>query len=144
MRKRVALTACSAVAICWSRSAGRDLLVAIGTVAAVRAGGDASAVKVNLFCEATDSIALGEEIRVRGKIGRTTIIGAAFNLFGYFTWLRALRFSRAQALAASRPRTERPAAAQLPRTHKRAVCTHPDESATTGSSAAAMIWARSA
>ena len=70
---------------------GRDLLVAIGTVAAVRAGGDANAVKVNLFCEATDSIALGEEIRVRGKIGRTTIIGAAFNVLGYFTWLRALR-----------------------------------------------------
>lgn len=69
---------------------GRDLLVAIGTVAAVRAGADANAVKANLFCEATDSIALGEEIRVRRKLGRTTIIGAAFNVFGYLAWLRAL------------------------------------------------------
>ena len=69
---------------------GRDLLVAIGTVAAVRAGAEAKAVRANLFCEATDSIALGEEIRVRGKIERTTIIGAVFNVFGYFTWLRAL------------------------------------------------------
>jgi len=69
---------------------GRDLLVAICTIAAVRAGNDANAVKANLFCEATDSISLGEEIRVRGKIGRTTIIGAAFNVFGYLTWLRAL------------------------------------------------------
>lgn len=69
---------------------GRDLLVAIGTVAAVRAGADANAVKANLLCEATDSIALGEEIRVRGNLGRTTIIGAIFNVFGYITWLRAL------------------------------------------------------
>jgi hypothetical protein len=70
---------------------GRDLLVALGTVAAVRAGAEAPAVKVNLFCEATDSIALGEEIRARGKLGRTTVIGAAFNVVGYLTWLRALR-----------------------------------------------------
>jgi hypothetical protein len=69
---------------------GRDLLIAIGTVAAVKAGANANAVKVNLFCEATDSIALAEEVRVRGKLGRTTLIGAAFNVFGYFTWLRAL------------------------------------------------------
>ena len=69
---------------------GRDLLVALGTVAAVKAGADANAVKANLFCEATDSIALGAEIRARGKLERTTIIGAAFNVFGYLTWLRAL------------------------------------------------------
>jgi hypothetical protein len=25
-----------------------------------------------------------------GKLGRTTIIGAAFNVLGYSTWLRAL------------------------------------------------------
>jgi hypothetical protein len=68
---------------------GRDLLVALGTVAAVKAGAEANAVKTNLFCEATDSIALGGEIRARGKVDRTTIIGAAFNVFGYFTWLRA-------------------------------------------------------
>jgi hypothetical protein len=69
---------------------GRDLLVALGTVLAVKAGSDANAVKTNLFCEATDSIALGAEIRARGKLERTTIIGAAFNIVGYFTWLRAL------------------------------------------------------
>jgi hypothetical protein len=78
---------------------GRDLLVALGTVAAVRAGADAKAVRVNLFCEATDSIALGEEIRVRGRLERTTIIGAVFNLVGYATWLRALRALSSPAAA---------------------------------------------
>jgi hypothetical protein len=78
---------------------GRDLLVALGTVAAVRAGADAKAVRVNLFCEATDSIALGEEIRARGRLERTTIIGAVFNLAGYATWLRALRALSSPAAA---------------------------------------------
>ena len=70
---------------------GRDLLVALGTIAAVRAGADGRAVRVNLFCEVTDSIALREEIRARGRLGRTTLVGALFNVFGYVTWLRALK-----------------------------------------------------
>jgi hypothetical protein len=73
---------------------GRDLLVALATVAAVRAGSEAPALKANLFCELTDSVSLVEEVRGRGKLDRTTIIGALFNVFGYLTWVRAARALR--------------------------------------------------
>ena len=70
---------------------GRDITVAGLTVSAVRAGEVDKAVKLNLLCEATDTIALVEEFRSRGAADRTLIIGLLFNLFGYATWLRALR-----------------------------------------------------
>jgi hypothetical protein len=73
---------------------GRDLMVAVGTVAAVRAGAEGKAVGANLACELTDSVALVEELRVRGGIDRTLAIGLAFNVAGYATWLRALAASR--------------------------------------------------
>jgi hypothetical protein len=69
---------------------GRDLLVAVGTVAAVRGGAEEKAVTANLACELTDSIALIEELRSRGGIDRTLAVGLAFNVAGYATWLRAL------------------------------------------------------
>jgi hypothetical protein len=75
---------------------GRDLLVALGTVAAVRSGDGAKAVKANVFCEFTDSVALIEELRSRGKPDRATIIGAIFNVFGYATWFRAAGAARAE------------------------------------------------
>ena len=70
---------------------GRDLVVAGLTLAAVRAGDERRATKLNLICEATDSIALLEEVRSRGSLDRTLAIGLAFNAAGYATWLRALR-----------------------------------------------------
>jgi hypothetical protein len=73
---------------------GRDLLVAIVTVKAVRAGAEGKAVTANLACELTDSIALAEELRSRGGIDRTLAIGLAFNVAGYATWLRALAARR--------------------------------------------------
>ena len=69
---------------------GRDLLVAGLTVAGVRAGNEDHAVKLNLVAEATDTIALIEEMRSRGGLDRTLFIGLLFNLFGYATWIRAL------------------------------------------------------
>ena len=69
---------------------GRDLLVAGLTLAGLRAGDEARLAKLNLVAEATDSIALLEEVRARGGLDRTLFIGLVFNLFGYATWIRAL------------------------------------------------------
>ena len=69
---------------------GRDLLVALATAGAVRRGAEREAIATNVACEVTDSIALAEELRVRGGIDRTLAIGLAFNVAGYATWLRAL------------------------------------------------------
>jgi hypothetical protein len=74
---------------------GRDLLVTIGTVSAVRSGAHSSAVMANVFCEITDSVSLAEEVRVRGKLDPVTIVGLLFNVFGYATWLRAARALKA-------------------------------------------------
>ena len=70
---------------------GRDLLVAGGTVAAVKAGHEQHATTANLVCEFTDTVSAVQELRARGGIDRTLAIGFAFNLVGYLTWLRALR-----------------------------------------------------
>lgn len=70
---------------------GRDLLVAGLTVAMVNAGDEARAAKLNLMAEATDTIALLEEVRSRGGLDRTLFIGLVFNVFGYATWIRALQ-----------------------------------------------------
>jgi hypothetical protein len=85
---------------------GRDLLVAGQTVIAVAAGNGKSAVAANLFAEATDTVALVEEIRIRRKLDRVLIVGIVFNAFGYLTWLRALLAgsSAATADAESAPR----------------------------------------
>lgn len=69
---------------------GRDLLVAGGTVAAVKSGQEQNAVRANIVCEFTDTISAVQELRSRGKIDQTLAIAFAFNVFGYLTWLRAL------------------------------------------------------
>jgi hypothetical protein len=69
---------------------GRDLLVAGQTVVAVASGAGRSAVAANLIAEATDTVALVEEIRLRRKLDRVLIVGIAFNVVGYLTWFRAL------------------------------------------------------
>jgi len=71
---------------------GRDLLVALATIAAVRRGAvGREVVAANVFCEVTDSISLAEELRARRKLDAMTVIGALFNLAGYATWIRGAR-----------------------------------------------------
>jgi hypothetical protein len=69
---------------------GRDLLVAGMTLGKVKSGHGKSAVFTNLVCEATDTVGLVEELRTRGKLERSLIIGLLFNVVGYVTWIRAL------------------------------------------------------
>jgi hypothetical protein len=77
---------------------GRDLLVAVATVTAIqRPANQREAVVANFLCEVTDSVALVAELRRRGKLDPTMVIGALFNVAGYATWLRA-----ASALKSSR------------------------------------------
>jgi hypothetical protein len=73
---------------------GRDLLVAAATVQAARAGELRNATAANLICEFTDTISAVQELRARGKLDRTLVIGFAFNVFGYATWLRAAKALR--------------------------------------------------
>jgi hypothetical protein len=68
---------------------GRDVLVAGLTAAAAKAGEEKMATQINLACEFTDTVSLVDEARNRGGMDRTLTIGLLFNLFGYFTWLRA-------------------------------------------------------
>jgi hypothetical protein len=70
---------------------GRDLLVAGLTISQVQAGDERRATWLNLICEGTDTISLLEEVRSRGGLDRTLFIGLLFNIFGYATWIRALR-----------------------------------------------------
>ena len=69
---------------------GRDIVIAVDTLLAVKGGRGKSAVFKNLTCEATDTISLVEELRERGKLDKTLIVGLLFNVFGYATWFRAL------------------------------------------------------
>ena len=54
---------------------GRDLVIAGLTLKAARTGNGAGAVVTNLVCEATDTLGLVEELRTRGKLERTLIVG---------------------------------------------------------------------
>lgn len=69
---------------------GRDLVIALLTVDAARKGEGAKATVVNLLCEGTDTVSLVEELRLRGKLERSLIVGLVFNVVGYTTWVRAL------------------------------------------------------
>jgi hypothetical protein len=70
---------------------GRDLSVVGATVAALNAGREREAVLLNISCEATDLVALGLEARARGGLDQTLIAAIGFNVFGWTTWLTALR-----------------------------------------------------
>jgi hypothetical protein len=70
---------------------GRDLSVVGATYAALNAGREREAVLLNMSCEATDLVALGMEARARGGLDQTLIAAIAFNVFGWTTWLTALR-----------------------------------------------------
>jgi hypothetical protein len=70
---------------------GRDLSIVAMTVAAVRSRREREAVFLNMSCEATDLVALLQEIRARGGLDQTLVAGIAFNVFGWATWLAAYR-----------------------------------------------------
>jgi hypothetical protein len=80
---------------------GRDLTVAALTVAGVRSGNTGQALATNIACEVTDSVSLVEEIRASGKLRRALVVGLAFNIVGYATWIRALLAKPAVAAAAA-------------------------------------------
>jgi hypothetical protein len=69
---------------------GRDLTVVGVTAVAMNRGREREAIMLNLSCEATDLIALLQELRQRGGTDETTVAGIAFNAFGWATWLTAL------------------------------------------------------
>jgi hypothetical protein len=70
---------------------GRDLSVCAATAAALSSGRERDAVLLNLSCEATDLIALLQELRERGGLDQTLVAAIAFNTFGWATWLSAWR-----------------------------------------------------
>ena len=67
---------------------GRDIVVGLWILKAIRDGDHDLALKANIACEATDSIALAQEVRERGGLDRATGVGLAFNLVG---WLELAR-----------------------------------------------------
>lgn len=73
---------------------GRDLTVAGLTVAAVRAGREREALLANVSCEATDLVALAQEVRQRGGIDSTLRAGVVFNVLGWLSWAAAARALR--------------------------------------------------
>jgi hypothetical protein len=70
---------------------GRDLTVCAATVAALNAGREREAVLINMSCEATDLVALLQEVRQRGGLDQTLVAAIGFNAFGWATWLSAFR-----------------------------------------------------
>jgi hypothetical protein len=70
---------------------GRDILVGLLILKALREGDEDLALKANIACEATDSIALATELRERGGLDRATAAGLAFNVVGWLSWLGVLR-----------------------------------------------------
>ena len=70
---------------------GRDLSITAASVAAMRAGRVEDAVKLNMSCEATDTISLIQELRARGGFDQTLVAAVAFNVFGWATWILASR-----------------------------------------------------
>jgi hypothetical protein len=70
---------------------GRDLTVAGLTIAALKAGREREALLANVSCEATDLVALLQEIRQRGGVDSTAAAGIAFNVAGWTTWALAAR-----------------------------------------------------
>ena len=70
---------------------GRDIVVGLWILKALREGDEDLALQANVGCEAMDSLALAQEIRLRGGLDRATIAGLAFNVVGWLSWLGVLR-----------------------------------------------------
>jgi hypothetical protein len=70
---------------------GRDIVVGLWILKAINEGDHDLALRANVACEATDSVALAQEIRQRGGLDRATAAGLAFNLVGWLSWLGVIR-----------------------------------------------------
>jgi hypothetical protein len=70
---------------------GRDIVVGLWILKALREGDEDLALQANVGCEAMDSLALAQEIRLRGGFDRATIGGLAFNVVGWLSWLGVVR-----------------------------------------------------
>lgn len=70
---------------------GRDIVVGLWILKALRDGDEDLALKANIACEATDSVALANELRERGGFDRATAAGLAFNIVGWLSWIGVLR-----------------------------------------------------
>ena len=73
---------------------GRDLTVAAGTLALLRAGEEKAALVGAASCEVTDLLAWVQEARRRGSADRMVLLGAAFNVVGTLTCIAAARARR--------------------------------------------------
>ncbi len=67
---------------------GRDILVGAWIWKTIDAGDLDTALAAHVGCEATDSIALVQEVRRRGGLDQATIGGLVFNLVGWASWIR--------------------------------------------------------
>jgi hypothetical protein len=70
---------------------GREIIVATRSIAAVNAGEPEKAVKINLLCSATDTMALLHELKERGGMDATLMRGLGFNMLSWAITLRAMR-----------------------------------------------------
>ena len=70
---------------------GRDIVVGLWILKALREGDEDLALQANVGCEAMDSLELAQEIRLRGGFDRATVAGLAFNVVGWLSWLGVLR-----------------------------------------------------
>ena len=62
---------------------GRDIVVGVWTLKAVGDGDLDQALLANAGCEATDMVALVQEVRHRGGLDRATAAGIGFNVVGW-------------------------------------------------------------
>jgi hypothetical protein len=67
---------------------GRDIVVGAWIMKAVDEGDLDTALAAHMGCEATDTIALAQEVRRRGGFDRATVGGLVFNLIGWASWIR--------------------------------------------------------
>jgi hypothetical protein len=68
---------------------GRELLLASSSALSVRDGSTNGALAANLVAAASDTVALVEEIRERGKVERALVVGIGFNVLSYVLWFRS-------------------------------------------------------
>ncbi len=73
---------------------GRDISIAIATLALVQAGREREAVMLNASCEATDMVSMAQEFRARGEVDGTIAGAIAFNVLGWLSVARAAKALR--------------------------------------------------
>jgi hypothetical protein len=62
---------------------GRELVISVASIKALKAGHEKEAVRANAVCAATDLISLAQEVRARGGVDATLLRGIGFNLVSW-------------------------------------------------------------